>query len=401
MPASSSRSIIRYLEEVTPGTIVTGTGPQTYRVTGGALNQSIESVQSAELRTDRGQADSTLVSGSVGGPLNVEFSHKTHDDFLEALLASTYTEVGTDGVAAVADAVFVLASNTLTSATTAFPAMEAGQWFQISGANNTLNDGIYKCSSSIAPTTGLITLDTNVKSVGANDATDNSVNLSSSRLKQSNDDARTFTLERELDDVEKFFTWPGAHVSSLSLSYDNGAKVTGVFNFMAEALEIQAAATAFDTSPIVATTTPSFNLVTNSAVLLDGSDMGESCVMSATVDINANLRERRCLTSGLAASSIGEDQFTITVSTQIYFGSDESAALYQKKLTDSAITFTICVTDADGDAMAITMPRGKITEASIDGGGLNSDIVVSMNFSCATDTTTGTMIIIDRLGSVA
>ena len=198
MPATSSNSIIRFLEETTPGVIESG-GPQVYRTTDGTLSQTTQSSEDNELRADRGRGDSTLVSGSVAGPLNINWSHKTHDDFLEALLANTFSRVGTDGVIVVSDAVFT-GSSEITSAGLELPALEVGQWFSVSGSAS--NDGIFKVSSSVAPTTGAITVDTAVKDTVVESSV--SVSLSSSRIKQANSSLRTFTVERELADVNQF-----------------------------------------------------------------------------------------------------------------------------------------------------------------------------------------------------
>ncbi len=397
MPATSSNSIIRFLEETTPGVIESG-GPQVYRTTDGTLSQTTQSSEDNELRADRGRGDSTLVSGSVSGPLNINWSHKTHDDFLEALLANTFTRVGTDGVVTVSDAVFT-GSSEITSAGSEFPSLEKGQWFSISGS--TYNNGIYKTSSSIAPTTGSITVDTAVKDTTVESS--GSVVLSSSRLKQANSSLRTFTLERELADVNQFFTWPGTYVSSLALNYSVTDKLSGNFGFMAQESEQQGTASKFPGigSEVDPTTTPYFNAVTGTSVLLDGVAMGESCAESLAINIDGSLRERKCLGGGLSATSIGFDQFKISFTASIFFGTAASAALYQKKLLDSALSFSVCLTDSEGNGVAVTIPRGKITSAEVTGGSLGSDVMLSLNVDAVTDPTEDTMIIFDTLGSVA
>ncbi len=399
MPSASNSSIFRFLEEVTPGTIESG-GPQIYRVMGGTLSQSTESVEDQELRSDRGKGDSTLVSGSVTGNFDVQWSHKTHDEFLSALLADDYVEGGSDSVTTVADMVFT-GSSTITSATTALPDLAKGQYFQISGANTVANNGIYKCSDSVEPTTASIAVDTAVKDTAAD--TSSSTVLSSARVQQSNDTLKTFTIEREMSDVTQFLTWAGVYVSSLSLNYAIGSQLTGSFGFLGTESEAQGTASDFPgiSSEVAATTTPAFNVVTGTTVLLDGSSMGASCLESLSVDIQANLRERRCIGGGLSASSIGLDPFTITFTANIYFGSDESAAIYAKKLSDTVLTLSAVVTDADGQGMAITFPRAKITSAEIDGGSMGSDVMLSLSATASTDPTFGTQIIFDRLGSSA
>jgi hypothetical protein len=394
MASSSSQSIFTYVEEASPG-VTPATAGKTYRTTGGTLTQTVEFTEDNELRADRGRSDSIMTAGSVAGDLQINLSHKTHDDFLEALLAGEYSPVAVGGVKTVTDAVFNATAHTITSAGTELPVLAPGQWFSIAGSAN--NNGLYKASSA-THTTATVTVDPVVKDVV--DETSVSVTLSSSRLKQANEDPRSFTIEREMTDVSRVFTWKGCYVSTMNLSYAIGSQVNGSFGFLAATPEVIGTAVTI-TTPGDPTTTSNFNSVTGTYILVDGTSLGDSCIESFTLDVNANLRERRCIGAGLSASSIGQDQFTITGTSNMFFGSAASATLYGKKLTDTVITFSIAVTDQDGNAFVITFPRAKITEATVDGGSMGSDVMMSFNFSASTDPTTDTMLIIDRVGSVA
>jgi len=400
MPASSSAGIFRFLEESTPGVIESG-GPQIYRVTGGTLSQSVQFDEDNELRSDRGRGPSTLVSGSVAGPLNINWSHKTHDTFLEALLASTFTAVDTGGVKTVADMVFDATTHSITSASAALPVLEKGQWFGITGGGNAANRIRFKASSTTAPTASTIVVDTAVSDVTTQASA--STVITSSRLKQGYAAQRTFTIERELSDVSQFFTWKGCHVSSLDLSYSLSSKLSGTFNFMAEDSEVQGTASLFGGigSAVAATTTPYFNTISGAYVLIDGAVLTDSCIESLTVNIAANLRERRCIGSGIAPSSIGTDPFTITGQANIFFGSSSSATLYGKKLSNLPIVFAVCLTDSLGNAMAITFPAATVTAAEVDGGSIGSDVMMNVSFTGYTDSTFSTMLAVDRIGSVA
>ena len=404
MPLDSSRSITRYLEEDIPGTIGTG-NPQTYRVTGGALVQTTQYLEDNEIRSDRGRGDTTLVSGSVGGSLNINQSHKTHHDFYEALLGGVFVPVGTNGVLTVADMAFDATTHTISSASAALPALEKNQYFQISGANTAANNGNYKVSSSVTPTTSAIVVDVVIKDVGADDTAASTV-ISGSRLKQGNADLRYFTIEREIvesDSVSHFFTYPKCTPSTWNLTCATGSLVSGSIGFLGASPEVLGSVSLFDgiDTAVAATTTHNMNAVTNSYVLLDGAELGESCANSFTLDVNANLRERRCIGSGLSATSIGADPFKITGSANVYFGSAASIALYNKKLTDQSFTFSFLVTDSDGNGFAVTFPRCKITKSDVNGGSVGSDVIMDMTWDCVSDVTTGTQLIIDALGSVA
>ena len=400
MPSVSSYGIYRFLEESNPGEIASG-NPQIWRVLSGTLNQSVEYSENKELRSDRGRYQSTPVSGSVAGSINVNLSHKTHDLFLEALLSDTFTAVGTNSLATVANMVFDSVTHAITSATAALPLLEKGQWFKISGASNALNNGFFRASNTTAPTTSSIIVDTAVKDVTT--ATTASTVISSARLKQGNDDPRTITIERELSDVDRFFTWAECHVGSMNLSYSIGSEVSGSFGFMAGSPEATGADSDFPgiASAVAATTTPVFNNVTGTTVLMDGASLGESCAESFTLDINANLKERRCLGAGLAPSSIGDDQFTITGTANIFFGSAAANTIYDKKLTGASMAFSICITDSAGNGFAVTIPAATVEEATVSGDGMGTDVMMSVKFTAYTDTVSGSMICIDRLGSTA
>jgi hypothetical protein len=399
MPSSSSNSAFRFLEEDVDGVIASG-NPKLYRVTGGTLSQTTSSVEDTELRSDRGRGDSVLVSGSVSGSLDITLSHDTHQTFLEALLANTPVAVGTNGILTVADMAFNSTTHTISSATNALPLLEKGQWFQIKGAASALNNGNYRASMTTAPTIGAIVVETAVKDVGLT-ATAAECTISSTRIKQGNiDPLRSFTLERELADVSIFHTYKACKVSSLSLSYSTSDKISGSFGFMANKPEVNGNVSLFPgiATALDATTTPQMNSVTSTHVLLDGASLGEGCVESFSLEINANLRERRCLGAGLSAASIAADSFSVSGSGSVFYGTSETSTLYGKLLSDLPITFSICTTDSDGNAMAISIYRAKLNSANVSGGALGSDVMLALNFDAATDSTTETMIAFDILG---
>jgi hypothetical protein len=402
MPSSSANSSFLFLEQTEDGVIASG-NPQTLRVTGGTLAQTTSSVEDNELRGDRGRSDTTLVSGSVSGSLDINWSHKTFHAFLEALLANDPVPVDTNGIKTVADMAFNSTTHTISSATNALPLLEKGQWFKIAGAASDLNNGFYRASVSTAPTIGAIIVETNVKDVGLT-ATEAECTISSTRIKQGNDDPlRTFTIERHLEDVDKVFTWKDVYVGGLSLSFSTSDKLSGSFSFMAKSPEVQGDASLFPgiAGKVAATSTPPYNTVVGTHVLMDEADMGEGCMESLSLEINANLRERRCLGGGLSASSIAYDQFSCQCSSSIFFGTAATSALYNKLLTDLPISFSICVTDSAGNGLAISIPRAKLNSAAVAGGSLGSDILMNAAFDASTDPDLSTLIAFDILGSTA
>ena len=399
MPSSSSAGIFRFLEETTIGTIASG-NPQTYRVVSGTLKQSTTSIDNNELRSDRGRGDTVLVSGSVNGDLMIDLSFKTHDTFIEALLASTWSNIGTNSVKTVSDMVLTTGTNIITSATNLLPLLDKGQWFKITGSSNTSNNGVYRASTTVAPTIGSITVDPVVKAI-AGTTTSASTVISAARIKQGNATLRAFTIEREISDIARFFTWKSCFVSGLKLSYTVGAAVNGSFSFLGQSQETLGTVSLFPgiATAVAATTTPIINSVTNAILLIDDVTLGTSCLESFSIDIIPGLRERRCIGNGIVASSIAADQFKVTGQMNVFFGSTASATLYGKELLDGVFNLCIQVQDANGMCYVICIPRGKITSADVTGGAIGSDVMMTVAFQGVTDPTMTSMIMIDRLGT--
>jgi len=398
--ASSSALQVRFLEETEEGVLPTG-NPQLYRVTQCNISQKVEGKSSEELRADRQISDSSLVSGSVDGNTDWELSFKTHDTFIEALLASTWTVGGTNGLKTVTDAVFDSVTHIMSSATDLIPLMEKGQWFRISGHATTALNGVYRCSTSVAPTIGSVTVDVAVKDVTT--ATSASCVISTSRIKNGLADLRTFSMERCFSDVSQYFMGTGMAVKSMNIGLNTGDTIKGSFSFLGRQVE-RGTSTLFPSgiaSEVAATTTPLINTVNNTIVLLDGTSMGDSCAESFSLAIDTGMKERRCLGSGIGLAGVTQGTFDIKGTLKIYFGASTSAAVYDKMIADQPISFSIYCEDAVGDGYAFTIERGKLSSAEVVAGSINTDVVMDLEVSATSTGTNGAMIIIDRLGSVA
>lgn len=399
MAASSSAVQIRVLEEASPGLIGAG-GPQRYRVSGESLTQSIETVRSQELRADRMTPDSVITAGSAGGALNFELSHKTHDTFFEALLAGEFNPVATNGVITISDATFSSVDNSINSAGTHIPhtKLERGQWFSVTGAADAANNGIFRVSPTVAPTNAKIIVDVAHRTL-ATQSTPASVVLSSSRLKNGLEPLRTFTIEKEFSDIGQFFTFVGMGVQSMNMEFATGSILSGSFNFLGLRCD-RATATAFTGAEVAATTTPVFNSVVGTEVMLDGAPIGDSCANSLSITVETGLRELRCISSGVGAADLNVGTFVMTMTTELYF-SGNTAAVYDKMITGQPLSLAICVSDDEGNALAFTFNRCKIASSEVVAGGIDQDIVMSVTVDATIDSVSNSMMIIDRIGSVA
>jgi len=400
MPASASAAQIRYLEETVRGTTPTG-NPTELRVTGESLNQSIESAASQELRDDRMTPDSILTGGQVGGALNFEMSFETYDPFLEALLAGTFTTIGTDSTAEISDATLSSVDNSINSVAGDIPhtLISKGQWVRIASARTAANVGIYRASTSTAATANKLIFETAVKTV-TTDATAHMTTISSSRLKNGVADLRTFSIEKEFTDVDQHFMYTSCGVESASFDFSTGSMLTGSLNFLGQTSE-RDTDTMFPSglgSVVAATTSPVMNSVQGTTVLLDGASLGESCAESFSLNIGTGLRGIRCLGSGLGFSDLIQGTFEITANLNIFFGADSSASVYDKMLLNQSLSFSIAVSDANGKGYAFNIDRAKLTSSEIVAGGINTDVIMNLGLTATIDTVSNAMISIDRFG---
>jgi len=400
MPASASAAQIRYLEEVVRGTTPSG-NPTELRVTGESLNQSVESAASQELRNDRMMPDSILTGGQVGGALNFEMSFLTYDTFLEALLAGTFTEIAADSAVDLADATFASTDNSVNSAANVIPytRISLGQWVKISNCKTAANNGIYRASTTVAATAAKLRFETAVKTV-TTDAGANRATLASARLKNGTDTLRTFSIEKEFTDVSQHFMYNGCGVESASLDFSTGSMLTGSLNLLGQD-SVRSTATQFPSglgSVVAATTTPVMNSVQGTTVLLDGASLGDSCAESFSLNIGTGLRGIRCLGSGLGFADVVAGTFEITANLNIFFGAASSASVYDKMLLNQPLSFSIAVSDANGNGYAFNMDRAKLTSSEIVAGGINTDVIMNLGLTATIDTVSDAMLSIDRLG---
>ena len=398
MAASTSAVQVRVLEETAMGVVASGS-PKRYRVTGESLNQTITSVASKELRADRQVSDSVVTSGEAAGGLKFELSHKTHNTFFEALLAGVFNPVGVNGVVTIADATYLATDNSINSAGGHIPTnLAVGQWFSIVGSHTPANDGFYRVSNTVAPTTGKLVADS-VQKVITTDATASSVTLSSSRLKNGTAPLRTFTLEKQLSDINQFFSFVGMGVDSMSLTFATGSLLSGEFKF--KGLQVtRNTASIFPGigTEIAATTTPIFSSVVGTSVLLNNAAIGKSCANNLSLSVSAGIRELRCISSGIGAADLNTGTFKITATTELYF-SGNTASVYDQMVAGTPVSLAICVTDSAGNGLGFTLNRCKISSSEVVAGAIDQDIVMKISLEATIDTVSGSMLIIDCIGS--
>lgn len=127
----------------------------------------------------------------------------------------------------------------------------------------------------------------------------------------------------------------------------------------------------------------------------DGSTItGPNYVMSATVEINNNLRRQNAVGS-IGAIGVGDGEFAVTGTLETYFG---DKTVYDKIVGNTETSFDQRFARADGnrETLVFDLPSIKLSGGSPSVSAKNSDVTISATFQAYRSTTLGYTIGIGR-----
>lgn len=387
MPLASTSSVqLSYLEESTFGVIETG-APKNLRMTGESLAYDITSEPSKEINASRQVSDLVQVGATAQGSINFEAQYREYDPFLEALLASTYSEIGTAGVSAVT-VDFTKATNNVTATVGDFTGIVPGQWISFIGAGS--NSGIYR----VATVNSVTDLDLDSDYPLDSDASTMVCEVSSSRLTLGLDTLRTFTIQKEFSDVDQFFAYTGMAVSKLSLNLATGALLTGSLDFMGSASQ-RAGVTQFSQGATAAEGFGIMNAVTGvGRILLDNAPLAGTFVKSATVEVNGNLRGQTGIGT-LGSVGIGTGTFSVGGTLEFYLN---DGAIYDQALANTSVSIEFPISDVLNNGYAFVFNNCKLGVPTVQAGSKDADVMLSVPFTAVAPSSTDKMMYIDRFG---
>lgn len=144
---------LAWVEEVTQGTTPGTPAMRALRYTGETLNFEITTIQSAEITNDRQVTDLIQTSARVVGSYNFELSYKEHDEFIAAVLYSSWTNTpekeNATADSSITDAGTVANTYAVDAGGASFL---AGHLVRASGFTNAANNQIFRVASSSATT---------------------------------------------------------------------------------------------------------------------------------------------------------------------------------------------------------------------------------------------------------
>ena len=398
--ATTAGTQFAYIAEVTQGT-TPGTGNGRYlRVTGEKLNLSISKAASEELRSDRVRSGASTISAEAGGSLDHHMVYGEHDPMIASLFQNTFTVFGTNGVSGASSSVTATATTltaaVATSGNDSWANLARGQWFRLQAAGSANDGKLFRVSTSVAPTTTVITLDA---STPATVMTSIASFVQTSRITHGVTPS-FFTIEHQQTDIGQFFAYKGMQVDSWDFGLDSKSLINGSFNFMGLSV-VRATATALPGTTTASRTYDIMNASTGVGQLWVGSaPLTSTKVKSMKVKISSNLRPQDAIGS-LGPGGIGSGDFDVTGSFDAYF---TDATLYDAWRNDTYLQLIVSVQDAAGNGYVLTLPRVLLTSCDITAGKINEDCMATFNFQAFSDdanaiTTLRKAAFLDRVGA--
>lgn len=389
--SSTSTAQLAYLEETAFGVIPTGT-PRKLRFTGESFAFDFTMSESEEINSTGQVTDAIITDASATGGFNFHWQYKEYDDFLEALLRSTFSSYGTGGVKSLS-LTFNATAGTITGTAGDFTGLVAGQWFSVDGSDS--NDGVYRISTL---TTAQITVDDETPLLDDEGPTA-SVDISSTRLSIGTDTLRSFCIEKTFTDVEQYFMNRGRAISKMELNFAVGQILSGSFDTIGKD-EVRDDATQFDASPDPSETFGVASSIVGVGTVLVRDSLGASIldgayINSLTLTVDGMLREQKAL-SNQGAIGIGKGTFSIKATGEIYL---VTGSIYDTALSNATVSLAIPVMDTNNNGYVYILDNVKLNVPKANAGAKDNDTMLNFEATAiAPNTATDSMIKIDRFG---
>jgi len=399
--ATTNRAQLRYIKESAFGVTPTTGNPRNLRMTGETLAFAISTDTSKEIRSDRQVTDLIQTSASASGDVNFELSYAEFDPMIEAVLQSSFSVFGVDGVGAPIPTSATFAASTLTAGaattgTSAFTNLVKGQWIKISGSTNPLHNIWAQVSLTVAPTATVLTFQ-GAPFAGAVGAGGSAVRVSGSRISNGTT-LNSYTFERAMMDANppQFFAYRGMCASKMDLKFATGSIVGGTISFMGKDAVRQDNVTQLPGTPVESQTFDIVNAVAGVGNVSEGGvEMKDTFIKSMDLSIDNSLRVQEAI-GHLGAVGVGVGTLKVSGTIEVYLS---DGTMYDKFLNNTASSLSLRAYDGASNGYVITLPKIKYGDAKVNAGATDQDVMLSMPFTAIMDPESRRTIIIDRAGA--
>lgn len=405
--AVSNNERMGYSAEATWGTTVSASPIKLLRYVSGAFKSTIGSTRSNEIINAREVSDHVRTKVRGDGSVNFELSYGLLDDLFQGLLGSTWTigqaapttpgaaAVGTGGTFAAGTYYWKITaigpggeslptaevSATLVlngSATITWTVAAAATGYRIYRGTTPGGENVYYTVGAVATYT-----DINAASTPGSPPTAAAGTLKVGTTRNS------FTFERQFIDVARYISYPGAMISSVSLSVGIGKIISGSFNFLSKG-GVDAAVTAGTGTTAVTTGTimnpiDSVQLVSVGGVTLTGVSDVSMSITSAVMDFEQ--------IGSLSPADMEIGEFEVAGSFSLFYEDTLNTPIraLNNNWTDSSLAVTLG--GSTSQKYAILFNKIKITQAEVPNGGMNQPLMAKYAFKAKIDSVNSTMLI--------
>ena len=379
--SSTNRTQIRYIKETKWGELPVSGSMQDVRNTGDSLTFGLSTTQSNEIRSDRQITDLILTGAEAGGDIEMEFSAGNADDFMAAALYSNWVDIFLQDLTDIE----LVAPGKVKSTSTNFvdAGFKKGMRFLIADMDN-------------QEAFELKILDVSEHEIQVqgpelpNRAAGGPFAITSATLENGITET-SFSVERELADVSKYFLFLGMVPNQWTMNVAANEVITETFTFVGKDSVLDDMP--HSPEPVLpAPTEPVMNAVTDVAKITISGVTTEIIVRSLDFTVNNNVRGLEAV-SYLGAADLAEGDFLCTGSLEAYFQSGE---LYQKFLNSEEVAIELEFS-RNGIKYSFDWPRVKIASDEVTVPGRNDDVMENIEWQALYDSASGYTMKITRL----
>jgi hypothetical protein len=372
------------------------------RVTGESFDYAIQKETSKEINASRTISSEVSVSASSTGGFQAELAYAEYDRLLAGCMQSTWSAYGTNGVQAGTSSITftatTLTAGTPTATTDSWATLKKGQWFVILAPTGGNDGKLLRVSTSIAPTTSVITLDTNTPA--SIEGPIASCKVKSARLTHGTTQV-SFSFEKQMLDVGQYFAFKGQTPSKMTFNAASGSLTTLSMDFMGLGVVRNSSTNLTGSSNNASTSYTIHSAVSNPQSLIweGGAPAAGTYVKSISLEFDNATRMQSAIGS-LPPVDIASGTIAAKATMSIYFA---NGTLYDKFISDTSTSLIWASLDPSGNGYVFSAPKCNINSYKITAGAKDQDLMAEATFTLLNDqgnadATLRKVLFIDRVG---
>jgi len=207
------------------------------------------------------------------------------------------------------------------------------------------------------------------------------------------------TIETGFQDVDQYFTVDGLRCGSVSMEVSSGAIVTGQSTLQGRETKRAAVEklTGAGYTPLAAPNTEVVSATANVGALSVNGVEQATAIKSIQFSIDGSLRNQQAVGSKFPIG-IAAGRLNLTGTIEAYFADGE---MYDRFLNHETVSLAFPIIDQDKNTYYFTIPAFKVSSDPVAPGGLDQDVMESMEFTAFRDAATSCMVQLDRFSSTA